>query len=240
MTEQALIDPQELAKEAGLRYVSDAKPGLRREQRGESFVYRDAKGAEVTDEKTLERIRRLAIPPAYTDVWICPSPHGHLQATGRDARGRKQYRYHPRWAEARGETKFERMQAFGAALPRIREQVERDLALPGLPREKVLATVVRLLETTLIRVGNDEYAKTNKSYGLTTLRDKHVTVAGTEVSFSFTGKSGVKHEISLRDRKLAQIVKRSRDLPGYELFQYIDENSQPCDVTSDDVNAYLR
>ena len=247
MTEQlretesaSLVASEEAAKAAGLRYVSDTKPGIRRERRGDDFVYLDPKGNEISDEQTLERIRKLAIPPAYTDVWICPQPNGHIQATGRDAKNRKQYRYHAKWHELRGENKFERMQSFGVALPIIREQVDHDLALPGLPREKVLATVVRLLETTLIRVGNDEYAKSNKSYGLTTMRDKHVTIEGSAVRFSFTGKSGVKHEISIKDRKLAQVVKRSRDLPGYELFQYIDEQGERRDVTSDDVNAYLQ
>lgn len=242
MTAQELapVAPQEIAKEAGLRYVSDTKPGIRRERRGDTFVYFDPKGNEISDEKTLERIRKLAIPPAYTDVWISPHANGHIQATGRDARGRKQYRYHATWREVRDETKYERMMAFGRALPHIRERVDHDLSLPGLPREKVLATVVKLLETTLIRVGNDEYARSNKSYGLTTMRDKHVKIEGSEVRFSFTGKSGVQHEISVKDRKLAQIVKRSRDLPGYELFQYLDESGERRDVTSDDVNAYLQ
>ena len=182
----------------------------------------------------------LAIPPAYTDVWICPDPRGHIQATGRDAKGRKQYRYHPRWRKVRDETKYGRMIAFAQALPQIRERVERDLALPGLPREKVLATVIRLLETTLIRVGNDEYAKTNKSFGLTTMRDRHVEIAGSTVKFHFVGKSGKKHQISLSDRRLAKIVKRCRDIPGYDLFQYLDEDGSRVDVKSDDVNAYLR
>ena len=239
MTEQAM-QPHEVAKAAGLRYVGDTKPGIRRERHGAEFAYFGPNGNQITDEPTLDRIRKLAIPPAYTDVWICPQPNGHIQATGRDAKGRKQYRYHALWRATRDETKFERMQAFGRALPAIRKQVDHDLALPGLPRAKVLATVVRLLETTLIRVGNDEYAKANKSYGLTTMRDKHVRVEGATIAFQFTGKSGVKHEISITDRKLAAIVKRSRDLPGYELFQYLDEAGQRHDVTSDDVNAYLR
>ncbi|KAB8145143.1 DNA topoisomerase IB [Chloroflexia bacterium SDU3-3] len=242
MTQQHTIGeaPQQAASEAGLRYVSDRRPGIRRERRGEAFVYLDTRGRPIDDERTLDRIRRLAIPPAYTDVWICPTANGHIQATGRDARGRKQYRYHPRWRAARDETKFERMLAFGQALPHIRERVASDMALPGLPRAKVLATVVRLLELTLIRVGNDEYARSNKSYGLTTMRDKHVQIEGAQVRFSFKGKSGVRHEISVRDRRLAQIVRRSRDLPGYELFQYVDEQGQRHDVTSDDVNAYLQ
>lgn len=242
MTEQEVLptDPQAVAAAAGLRYVSDTKLGIRREQRDDGFIYLDPQGNEISDEATLTRIRKLAIPPAYTDVWISPRPNGHIQATGRDVKGRKQYRYHAQWSAVRGETKFERMQAFGRALPSIRTRVDHDLALPGLPRDKVLATVVRLLETTLIRVGNDEYARTNNSYGLTTMRDKHVHVEGATIGFTFTGKSGVKHEISIKDRKLAQIVKRSRDLPGYELFQYLDEHDQRHDVTSDDVNAYLR
>lgn len=240
-TELELItDPVESAKAAGLRYVNDTKPGIRRERNGDTFRYFDAKGNEITNAKVLDRIKSLGIPPAYTDVWISPWPNGHIQATGRDAKGRKQYRYHPRWREVRDETKYGRMMAFGQALPLIREQTEKHLTLPGMPREKVLATVVRLLETTLIRVGNDEYAKTNKSYGLTTMRDKHVDISGSTVRFEFRGKSGKNHTINIKDRRLANIVKRSRDLPGYELFQYIDEDGQRRDVTSDDVNTYLR
>ncbi len=235
-----MSDPIESAKEAGLRYVNDTKPGIRRERVDDDFRYFDPKGKEITDPKILDRIKSLGIPPAYTDVWICPNANGHIQATGRDAKGRKQYRYHPRWREVRDETKFARMLAFGDALPLIREQTDKHLTLPGMPREKVLATVVRLLETTLIRVGNDEYAKTNKSYGLTTMRDKHVDISGATVRFEFRGKSGKSHSISVKDRRLAQIVKRSREIPGYELFQYLDENGQRVDVTSDDVNAYLR
>jgi len=204
------------------------------------WVFKAADGTTLTDEDTLERIRKLAIPPAWTDVWICPSAKGHLQATGRDARGRKQYRYHARWREVRDETKYDRMIAFGEALPKIRAKTDRDLALPGLPREKVLATVVQLLEKTLIRVGNDEYAKQNKSFGLTTMRDRHVVVNGSTVRFEFRGKSGKAHAIDLRNRKLAAIVKRCRDLPGYELFQYIDENGERQVIDSSDVNQYLR
>jgi DNA topoisomerase I len=197
-------------------------------------------GASVTDEETLTRIRTLAIPPAWTDVWICPSPKGHLQATGRDARGRKQYRYHARWREVRDETKYERLIAFGEALSAIRAWTERDLALPGLPRAKVLATVVQLLEKTLIRVGNDEYARENNSFGLTTMRDRHVKVNGSTVRFAFRGKSGRRHAIDLRNRRLAAIVKRCRDLPGYELFQYVDEDGTRQVIDSSDVNEYLR
>jgi DNA topoisomerase-1 len=233
-------DPVEAAKAAGLRYVSDKRPGITRERVGDEWRFFGVNGQEITDEKVLERIRKLGIPPAWTEVWICPSPNGHIQATGRDAKGRKQYRYHTRWRETRDETKYGRMIAFGEALPLIRERTERDLKLNGMPREKVLAAVVQLLEKTMIRVGNDEYARENKSYGLTTMRDKHVKVEGTEIKFKFRGKSGKDHMISLKNRRLANIVKRSRDLPGYELFQYIDENGERQDIKSEDVNEYLR
>jgi DNA topoisomerase-1 len=197
-------------------------------------------GKPVRDKATLARIKSLVIPPAWTDVWISTSANGHLQATGRDARGRKQYRYHPKWREVRDETKFDRMSTFGYALPQVRERIERDASLPGLPRPKVLATVVQLMERTLIRVGNDEYARTNKSYGLTTMRDSHVRVSGDGVKFIFRGKSGIAHEIGVRDRQLASIVKRCRDLPGFQLFQYVDDDGKPRDVESNDVNEYLR
>jgi DNA topoisomerase-1 len=233
-------DPAQSARAAGLRYVSDLSPGIRREMGPLGWVFKAPDGTTLTDEETLARIRKLAIPPAWTDVWICPSPKGHLQATGRDAKGRKQYRYHTRWREVRDETKYDRMIAFGEALPRIRARTERDLALPGLPREKVLATVVQLLEKTLIRVGNDEYAKQNKSFGLTTMRDRHVAVNGSTVRFEFRGKSGKSHAIDLRNRKLASIVKRCRDLPGFELFQYVDEAGARQVIDSSDVNEYLR
>ncbi len=235
-----ITDPVESAKAAGLRYVSDTKPGIRRERDGDEFRYIRPNGKVVEDPKELERIKKIGIPPAWTDVWICPTPNGHIQATGRDAKGRKQYRYHQRWREVRDETKYGRMLAFGEALPQIRERTKQDMEKPGLPREKVLAAVVQLLEKTLIRVGNDEYARDNKSYGLTTMRDKHVKVDGTEVRFKFQGKSGIEHEITLKDRRLANIVKRSRDIPGYELFQYFDENGERQDVDSGDVNEYLR
>ncbi len=234
------LDPVRSAKLAGLRYVSDTMPGIRRERDGEGFRYLSPKGDEISDETTLSRIKGLGIPPAYEDVWICPLPNGHLQATGRDARGRKQYRYHSQWRAVRDDTKYTRMIAFGQALPLLRERLDKDLARPGLPREKVLATVVRLLETTLIRVGNAEYARDNKSFGLTTMRDRHVEVEGTTLHFHFRGKSGVNHEISLKDRRLAAIVKRCRDIPGYELFQYIDPDGQPQTIDSADVNAYLQ
>jgi DNA topoisomerase-1 len=233
-------DPADSARAAGLRYVSDRAPGIRRRMGTLGFEYLDPAGARITDETELSRIRKLAIPPAWTDVWICPSAKGHLQATGRDARRRKQYRYHPRWRVVRDETKYDRVIAFGEALPKIRARTERDLARPGLPREKVLATVVQLLEKTLIRVGNDEYARTNGSFGLTTMRDKHVAVNGSSVRFEFRGKSGRSHTINLQSRRLAAIVRRCRDLPGYELFQYVDEAGQRQVVDSADVNAYLR
>jgi len=240
LTAAAELDPIETAREAGLRYVNDTQPGIRRKRHRSGFRYVDSHDRPVRDPDTLARIRSLAIPPAWTDVWIAPIANGHIQATGRDARGRKQYRYHPRWRQVRDEHKYGRMIAFAGALPAIRERVDRDLALRGLPREKVIATVVRLLETTLIRVGNDEYARENKSFGLTTMRDRHVRVDGSAVQFEFTGKSGKKHHIDVRDRKLASIVKRCRDIPGYELFQYIDENGERQTVDSGDVNAYLR
>jgi DNA topoisomerase-1 len=236
----AALPPHEAAASAGLRYVSDSAPGIRRKRAGTGFTYVGPDGRRIADEKTLERIRKLAIPPAYTDVWICPSPNGHLQATGRDARGRKQYRYHPRWREVRDETKYARMVAFSEVLPKIRARVDADLGRPGLSREKVLATVVRLLECTNIRVGNDEYARANGSFGLTTLRDKHVEVSGGSLRFSFKGKSGKTHEVELSDRRLARIVQRCRDVPGEELFQYLDDDGTRQTIDSGDVNDYLR
>ncbi len=224
---------------AGLRHASDDRPGIVRRRSGRGFAYRDAEGRPVRDKDMLARIREIAIPPAWTDVWICPWPNGHLQATGRDARGRKQYRYHARYRARRDGAKFERLIAFARNLPAIREQVERDLARPGLPREKVIAAVVRLLELTLIRVGNGEYARLNRSFGLTTLRNRHAQVEGTAIRFRFRGKSGQHHEVGLRDRRLAGVVRRCRDLPGQELFQYVDEDGAPRDVASDDVNGYL-
>jgi DNA topoisomerase I len=228
------------AKAAGLRYVSDAKPGIQRKRSGSGFRYIDRDGKPLRETETLARIKSLVIPPAWTDVWICPVPNGHLQATGRDARGRKQSRYHPRWREVRDETKYQHVMTFGKALPGIRDHVEQDLALSGLPRPKILATIVRLMETTLIRVGNEEYARTNKSYGLTTMRGKHVEVRGSAITFSFQGKSGVHHAIDLDDRRLAKIVRRCQDLPGYELFQYLDADGERHTVDSTDVNDYLR
>jgi DNA topoisomerase-1 len=224
----------------GLVYVNDHEPGLRRVSSGSGFSYRDADGRPVKDPETLERIRKLVIPPAWTQVWICPDPRGHIQATGRDQRGRKQYRYHDAWREARDENKYDRLIAFGRALPRLRKRVQADLARRGLPREKVLAAVVRLLESTLILVGNAEYAKLNGSFGLTTLRDRHAKISATGVVFEFRGKSGKVHRTGLRDRRLARIVKSCQDLPGQRLFQYLDENGERSAVGSADVNAYLR
>jgi DNA topoisomerase-1 len=222
-----------------LRHAADDRPGISRRRSGRGFAYRDADGRPIRDPETLDRIRSIAIPPAWTDVWICPQPNGHLQATGRDARGRKQYRYHPRYRARRSGAKFERLIAFARALPAIRAQVERDLGRSGLPREKVLAAVVRLLELTLIRVGNDEYARLNRSFGLTTLRDRHASIDGSTVTFRFRGKSGQQQEVGLHDRRLAAVVRRCRDLPGQELFQYVGEDDEPHDVASEDVNDYL-
>jgi len=233
------IEPTEAAKAAGLRYVSDAGPGIRRVKRGAHFAFIAPSGKPIRDEAEIKRIRTLTIPPAYTDVWISPDPKGHLQATGRDARGRKQYRYHRLWREVRDENKFERMVAFASALPTIRAHVAHDMALPGLPRDKVLATLVNLLEATLIRVGNDEYAKENDSYGLTTLENRHVDVKGEKLRFHFRGKSGVEHTVELKDKRLAKIVKRVRELPGQELFQYIAEDDARMPVHSQDVNEYI-
>jgi DNA topoisomerase-1 len=228
------------ARAAGLRYVSDSGPGIRRIKSGTGFRYEDERGRAVRDEERLKRIRSLAIPPAWTDVWICPQAEAHLQATGRDARGRKQHRYHPLWRKVRDATKYGRMIQFGEALPRIRRRVARDIARSGLAREKVLATIVRLMDLAFIRVGNDEYAKQNGSYGLTTMKDRHAKVRGARIQFSFRGKSGKYHDIEVEDERLARIVKRSQEIPGQELFQYLDENGKRHDVTSGDVNDYLR
>lgn len=238
----AVTDPAASAKSAGLRYVSDRMPGIRRIGTGKTFRYLMPDGRLVRDPETLQRIRSLVIPPAWTEVWICPRPDGHLQASGRDARKRKQYRYHNRWREFRDETKFDRMVAFGKVLPKIRARVKRDLSLPGLSKEKVLATLVSLLERTFIRIGNEEYSKQNNSFGLTTLRDHHVAFsgAGTKIHFYFRGKSGKRHAIDLEDPHLARIVRRLKDLPGYELFQYIDDDGQQRSIDSSDVNDYLR
>jgi DNA topoisomerase-1 len=232
--------PVVAARVAGLRYVTGRMPGIRRVGKGKSFRYLGPDGRPVRDQATLARVRSLVIPPAWTEVWICPIENGHLQAVGRDSRRRKQYRYHSRWREVRDETKFQRMADFGKILPMIRARVKRDLARKGLPKEKVLATIVRLLETTLIRVGNEEYTKQNNSYGLTTLRDHHVEVTRTKVHFYFRGKSGIRHAISVTDPYLSKIVRRLRDLPGYELFQYVDEDGATRSIGSSDVNDYLR
>ncbi len=235
-----VTDPVESAKAAGLRYVTEGSAGIQRRRVGKSFTYLDGQGRRVSDAEVLRRIRALAIPPAWTDVWICPSANGHIQAVGRDARARKQYRYHARWRQARDETKYNRMLAFAAALPRIRHRVDEDLQRPGLPRERVLATVVRLLETTLIRVGNEEYARENKSYGLTTMRSRHVDVTGATLTFNFRGKGGKEHTVDVKDPRLARVVKRCQDLPGHELFQYLDEGGTRQTIDSADVNEYLR
>jgi DNA topoisomerase I len=235
-----IVDPREAAESAGLVYVSDEEPGIRRRKAGKGFSYTKAGGGTIKDAATLKRIRSLAIPPAYTDVWICAKPNGHIQATGRDAKGRKQYRYHPRFREIRESTKYERMLEFAKGLPAIRVKIAEHMALRGLPREKVLATVVHLLEATLIRVGNDDYAKQNKSYGLTTLRDNHIDIDGSELRFNFKGKSGKVWNLQVRDRRVAKIIRACQELPGQELFQYIDESGERRDVTSADINAYLK
>lgn len=237
---EIVSDPKEAAEEAGLRYVSDERPGFARKKKGDDFEFFDTKGERVKDEARVLRIRRIGIPPAWTDVWICPTANGHIQATGRDARGRKQYRYHEKFREARDETKYEKMLIFGEALPKIRQRVEKDLSLPGLPKNKVLATIVSLMERTFIRVGNEQYAKENKSYGLTTMRRKHVQVEGTKLRFNFRGKSGVEHQIELADRRLARIVKRVQELPGQELFGYEHDDGEVDNISSQDVNDYLR
>lgn len=235
------VDPSAAAEAAGLRYVSDDSPGITRQPGSDGFTYLRPDGrSPVRREADLERIRKLAIPPAWTGVWICPDANGHIQATGRDAKGRKQYRYHPRFREVREGTKYEHMMAFARALPALRSAIARHMALRGLPREKVLATVVHLLETTLIRVGNDDYAKSNKSYGLTTLRDQHVKVEGAQLRFQFKGKSGKAWRLQLHDRRVAKILKACQELPGQRLFQYQDEEGELREVTSADVNAYLR
>jgi DNA topoisomerase-1 len=230
----------EAAEAAGLRYVTDGTPGIRRQRRGRGFAYLAPDGVVISDPEELTRIRKLVIPPRWTDVWICPNPHGHIQATARDARGRKQYRYHPRYRSVRDETKFGRMIAFSEILPMIRERVERDIARPELSRDKVLATVVWLLERTLIRVGNDEYARDNGSFGLTTLRRRHVTVSGARLRFEFRGKSGIPHAVAVTDRRIARIVQRCQELPGQELFQYLDADSRRQSVDAGDINEYLR
>jgi DNA topoisomerase-1 len=230
----------EAAKAAGLRYTTDAIPGIRRVKRRGGFSFIDADGKTITDKGEIARIKSLAVPPAYTDVWICPLANGHLQATGRDARGRKQYRYHKRWRAVRDENKFDRMIEFAKALPNIREALARDIALSGMPREKVLATIVSLMASTAIRIGNEEYARVNDSYGLTTLREEHVDVKGAMVRFHFRGKSGKEQQIEIRDKRIARIIKRSQDLPGQQLFEYLDDDGTQHPVRSEDVNEYLK
>jgi len=231
---------QDHAHAAGLRYLNGGSRGIRRLHAGRGFRYVRKDGRVIRDVSTLRRIRSLVIPPAWREVWIASRDDAHLQATGRDARGRKQYRYHPRWREFRDEVKYSRMAAFATALPRIRARVRRDLARPGLPREKVLATVVRLLETTFVRIGNEEYARANASYGLTTLRERQASVQGARLEFRFRGKSGVAHEVALSDRHLAGVVRRMFDLPGHQLFCYVDEDGRSRAVESADVNTYIR
>ena len=235
-----VTDPAEAAEEAGLRYVTDEQSGYSRKSKGDDFEYFDTDGKPIRDEQRLVRIKRLAIPPAWTDVWICPSSNGHIQGTGRDARGRKQYRYHDRWREVRDENKYDRIVTFGKALPKIRRRLSKDLTLPSLPREKVLATVVQLLQRTFIRVGNEEYARDNKSFGLTTMQDRHVDVKGAKLRFRFRGKSGREHEVGLIDRRIAKTILKLQDLPGQNLFQYVNDDGDVRDITSQDVNAYLR
>jgi len=236
-----LLDPSvQTAKEAGLRYVSDEQPGFTRRRVGRGFCYYDASGSRLTDADTLTRIKALVLPPAWKNVWICKHPRGHLQATGRDERNRKQYSYHPEWAAARGQEKFSRTLAFARILPKIRVAVDNDMGGRPLDRRTVVATVVRLLETTLIRVGNREYAEQNQSYGLTTMQTQHVELSGTRLKFDFVGKSGKRHTIELSDKRVARVVRKVQDLPGQELFQYIDEAGERQTVDSADVNAYLR
>ncbi len=234
-----LADPHEAVSQAGLRYVSDEASGYRRRRRGKGFAYYTEGGEHVRDEKLLERAAKLVIPPNWRDVWLCKSPNGHLQATGYDERGRKQYLYHEKWREVRDQAKFEAMIPFGEALPSLRKQVAQDLARSGLPKVKLVAALISLLEATLIRVGNREYARENEHYGLTTLRKKHVDVSGAWLEFSFVGKSGKAHQVSLEDRKLAKVVKACYEIPGYELFQYLDEGEKRV-IDSSDINDYLR
>lgn len=241
MTSLHTQEHRRTASRAGLRYVTDGVAGIRRKRAGKTgWVFFSPTSARITSQDERKRIQALAIPPAWTDVWICPDSRGHIQATARDARGRKQYRYHPRYREARDKSKFRRMLEFSEMLPELRERVERDLRARDLTRRQVLATVVILLDRTLIRVGNDEYARENRSFGLTTLRDRHVRIRGAEMRFSFRGKSGVSHDVAVSDRRLARIVQQCQDLPGQELFQYLDDHGKRQTISSEDVNAYLR
>src|SRR5437763_4127344 len=235
-----VVEAMDAAEEAGLLYVSDDRPGYTRKAKGDDFDWLDADEKLICDEQRLLRLKRLAIPPAWTEVWICPASNGHIQATGRDARCRKQYLYHERWRAVRDENKYDRIISFGKALPKIRRRIARDLNLPGHPRNKVLATVVQLLERTFIRVGNEEYARENKSFGLTTMKDRHVEVKGAKLRFRFRGKSGREHEVDVTDRRIAKIVSKLQDLPGQDLFQYLDDGGEVRDITSQDVNEYVR
>jgi DNA topoisomerase-1 len=228
------------ARLGGLRYITDEGVGYSRQPARDGFRYLDTEGREITDTETLARIKSLTIPPAWTEVWICPDENGHLQATGRDARGRKQYRYHKQWRQVRDEAKYERMVGFGMKLPAIRQKLDEDIARPGLSRSKVIATIVRLLDVTHIRIGNEEYAQANKSFGLTTLRNRHVTIEGTAIEFRFHGKSGIVHSVKIKEPRLARIVRRMRELPGQELFQYVDGEGQRHSIGSADVNDYLQ
>ncbi len=233
-------DPQEAAKLARLRYVRDDKPGIHRKRAGRGFYYTSSDGHTIRDKDTLARIKHLAVPPAWREVWICPYVNGHIQATGLDDRGRKQYRYHERWRATRDENKYARLMTFARVLPKIRAGVDADLKKAGLPREKVLAAIVKLMEKTAIRVGNEEYARSNKSYGLTTMKNRHATIEGAHLVFRFQGKSGVRHTIDLNDRQLARIVAKTQDLPGQDLFEWVDEGGTPHTISSADVNAYLK
>src|SRR6266480_4484597 len=236
----SVSDPAAAANDAGLYYVNDDRLGYRRRANGNGFEYLDTEAKRIRDKQRLQRIKRLAIPPAWTNVWICPSPNGHIQATGRDVRGRKQYRYHDRWREVRDEDKYGHITEFAKALPKIRRRVAHDIRLADLPREKVLATVVRLLERTFIRIGNEEYARENKSFGLTTIKNRHVTVKGAHLRFRFRGKSRRHHEVDMTDRRIAKIVAKCQDLPGQDLFQYVSDKDEVRSITSQDVNDYLR
>jgi DNA topoisomerase I len=233
-------EPERSARTAGLHHVSDEEPGIARRRRGRGFQYIGPDGATIRDRDERARIEALAIPPAWTEVWICPSRNGHIQATGRDARGRKQYRYHPKWREVRDETKYHRLAAFARALPRIRTRVDRDLRRRALSRERVVATVVRLLDVTTIRVGNDEYVRENRSFGLTTLHERHVELSGDRIRFRFRGKGGKAHDVDLEDPRVARVIRRCEELPGQHLFQYVNGEGEPVDVTSDDVNDYIQ
>ncbi|WBU62060.1 DNA topoisomerase IB [Paracoccus albus] len=239
-TRPAIVDPEDAAESVGLIYVSDDSPGISRARSGKGFSYRGSNGQTITDKRRRARLNALAIPPAWQDVWICPDPRGHLQATGRDARGRKQYRYHPDFREVRDGAKYDHMLQFATALPKIRQQVHKDLGRRGLPAEKVLATVVWLLENTMIRVGNTDYARSNKSHGLTTLRDRHVDIDGSKIRFKFKGKGGKDWDLGITDRRVAKIVQSVQDLPGQHLFQYEDEDGDRQQVSSTEVNDYLR